>query len=93
MIDRKEFNYTKEEELKQIKIFSAEWCSGCQALKTQLKAKEIPYVEVDLDTTEGMKEGALNGVRSLPTIILGDEAKLAGNGPDVVKKIVEYYNA
>ena len=92
MTDRKEFNNTKEKELKQIKIFSAEWCSGCQALKTQLKAKEIPYVEVDLDTTEGMKEGSLNGVRSLPTIILGDEQKLVGNSPDVVKKIVEYCN-
>ena len=76
--------------MKEVKIFSAEWCAGCQTLKSQLKAKGILFTEVDMDTTEGMKEGSLNGVRSLPTIILGDEQKLVGNSPDVVKKIVEY---
>ena len=91
MTDRKEFNHTKEEELKQIKIFTADWCSGCKTLKSQLKAKGVQFTEVDMDTTDGMKEGSLNGVRSLPTILLGDEAKLVGNSPDVVKKIVEYY--
>lgn len=78
--------------MKEVKIFSAEWCSGCQALKSQLKAKGVQFTEVDMDTTEGMKEGSLNGVRSLPTIILGDEQKLVGNSPDVLKKIVEFYN-
>ena len=78
--------------MKEVKIFSAEWCSVCQALKSQLKAKGVQFTEVDMDTTEGMKEGSLNGVRSLPTIILGDEQKLVGNSPDVVKKIVGFYN-
>ena len=78
--------------MKEIKIFTADWCSGCQALKSQLKAKGVQFTEVDMDTTEGMKEGSLNGVRSLPTIILGDEQKLVGNSPDVLKKIVGFYN-
>lgn len=77
--------------MKEVKIFSAEWCSGCEALKSQLKAKGVQFTEVDMDTTEGMKEGSLNGVRSLPTIILGDEQKLVGNSPDVLKKIVGFY--
>jgi len=84
--------FTKEEELKEVKIFTADWCSGCKTLKSQLKAKGVQFTEVDMDTTEGMKEGALNGVRSLPTIILGDEQKLVGNSPDVLKKIVGFYN-
>lgn len=78
--------------MKEVKIFSAEWCSTCQALKDQLTAKGVQFTEVDMDTTEGMREGSLNGVRSLPTIILGDEQKLVGNSPDVLKKIVGFYN-
>lgn len=77
--------------MKEVKVFSAEWCSGCQVLKSQLKAKGVQFTEVDMDTTEGMKEGSLNGVRSLPTIILGDEQKLVGNSPDVLKKVVGFY--
>ena len=78
--------------MKEVKIFTADWCSGCKTLKSQLKAKGVQFTEVDMDTTEGMKEGSLNGVRSLPTIILGDEQKLVGNSPDVLKKIVGFYN-
>lgn len=77
--------------MEEVKIFSADWCSGCKTLKSQLKAKGVQFTEVDMDTPEGMKEGSLNGVRSLPTIILGDEQKLVGNSPDVLKKIVGFY--
>lgn len=75
-----------------IKVFGAEWCSGCKALKKQLQEKGVSFSYVDVDTPEGMQESRNHAVRSLPTIILGDEEKLVGNAPDVLRKILEYAN-
>ena len=75
--------------MKKVVVVSSSWCSQCSVLKDALNRNNVQYVVVDAD--EDMDYCREQGVRSLPTIILGDEQKLVGNSPDVLKKIVEYY--
>ena len=75
--------------MKKIVVVSSSWCSQCSVLKDALNRNNVQYVVVDAD--EDMDYCREQGVRSLPTIILGDGQKLVGNSPDVLKKIVEFY--
>lgn len=76
--------------MKKIVVVSSSWCSQCSVLKDALDRNNVQYVVVDAD--EDMDYCREQGVRSLPTILLGGEVKLVGNSPDVVKKTVEYYS-
>lgn len=75
--------------MKKIVVVSSSWCSQCSVLKDALDRNNVQYVVVDAD--EDMDYCREQGVRSLPTTILGDEQKLIGSSPDVLKKIVGFY--
>ena len=70
--------------MKEVVVFSAEWCPNCPGFKQALTAKGIEFREVDVDTDEGMVEAQKYQVRGLPTtIILRDgymERRITGTG-------------
>lgn len=59
---------------KELKVFSASWCSNCKTAKTMLDRKQIPYTVVDFDSQEEEfeKAGISHGI---PVFILYDNGK------------------
>ncbi|MBN1405812.1 MAG: thioredoxin family protein [Candidatus Omnitrophica bacterium] len=68
----------------KIKVFGKKECALCQATKNKLMHflekwnydAVIPMEFVDLDTIEGMAEGAYNDVLKVPTTIIEDEGSV-----------------
>lgn len=59
-----------------IKIFTKNECPKCPAAKeigTILQQKGLPVTYYDLETPDGLAEGAFYSVLSTPTIIIEDE--------------------
>lgn len=60
--------------MKVIKLFGANWCSGCVSMKKMMEDRCIPYEYYDIDTDEGSVEATKYNVRGLPTtVILRDD--------------------
>ena len=65
-----------------IRIFGKEDCNHCQAVKKKLGfllrkwklAEQVPVQFVDMDTVEGLAEGAFHDVAHIPTTILQEQA-------------------
>ncbi len=64
-----------------IRIFGKEDCNHCQAVKKKLGfllrkwklAEQVPVQFVDLDTVEGLAEGAFHDVARIPTTMLHEK--------------------
>lgn len=56
--------------MKQLKIYSANWCQPCQQLKKTLSANDlnIPVTTIDVDAWKD--EAKADQVRAVPTLIL-----------------------
>jgi glutaredoxin len=62
----------------KFEVFGKQGCAKCTSTKDKLHhllgkadaAASVPVAFIDLDTIEGMAEGALNDVAEVPTIIL-----------------------
>lgn len=53
-----------------IKVYTTTWCPDCHMAKRFLSANNIPYEEVNIETTPGAAEFVMsvnNGRRSVPT--------------------------
>lgn len=52
--------------MKEVKVYSAPWCAGCKTVKKYLDKNEIKYSEIDITSTEGIKEVKELGILSIP---------------------------
>ena len=72
-------NRTKDD--MEITVFGKAACARCRTAKNKItfllekhgKTGEIPMVYHDLETAEGMAEGAFNDVTVIPTIIVSED--------------------
>jgi glutaredoxin len=66
----------------KFEVFGKPGCAKCKSTKDKLThllvkagtAEAVPLAFVDLETIEGMAEGAFNDVRELPTVILRSDS-------------------
>ena len=65
--------------LKEIKMYSADWCGDCRRSKRLLDELNVAYtiidVEADLSAAEKVKE-INGGAQSIPVIVFGDGTHL-----------------
>jgi len=61
--------------MKPVKLYSADWCPYCQRAKSLLEDKNIPFEEINVDKTPGLREkiSAQTGFRTIPQIFIGDK--------------------
>lgn len=60
--------------MKQLVIYSALWCSPCNAMKSQMKDLELPVDMVSFVDVDKQKEQTKSfSVRSVPTLILFED--------------------
>ena len=59
----------------ELLLYSAFWCSDCRVAKRFLKGHNIPFKEVDLDTTPGAADEvvARTGKRAIPQFVIDGE--------------------
>jgi|GEM_PF-1455722 len=78
--------------MKQLIIYTAEWCAVCLALKKLLEHNKIPYKEIDLTDKENYKEYLYEktGYWGTPGIVLDGEV-LNGGFPQVAGLINQGY--
>ena len=63
----------------QIVMYAVEWCPDCRRAKFFMKRKNIPYLEIDVNSdknAEAFVKELNNGNRSVPTIIFPDGSKV-----------------
>lgn len=74
-----------------VTVFTTTWCGPCARLKSQLTARDIPFVEVDVEADEGaaaLLETINGGHRTVPTVRFADGTALTNPSADaVVEKI------
>lgn len=53
-------------------VYSAHWCRDCREAKRFLAQHEIPYIEIDIETTPGAAEKVIEhtGKRAIPQFVL-----------------------
>jgi thioredoxin 2 len=77
--------------MKEVIVFSAQWCGQCQPFKKALEQQGVSFENVDAD--EHQKKMIQLGVRSLPTTLVMEDgvevARITGNKPQEVKKALE----
>lgn len=61
--------------MKEVKIYTTQYCPHCRRAKELLKAKNIPFKEVDIthDSAARAKLEAQTGWMTVPMIFIGDE--------------------
>jgi len=77
--------------MKEVIVYSANWCSGCKSIQKVLTEKGIAYTKVDIDTEEGMLKAKELGIRNIPVTFVNGE-KFVGSTPqtiDVILKEIE----
>lgn len=65
-----------------LRLFSAKWCVYCRHAKAWLGSKGVPYVEVDIDTPQGMTEFAATGVAKSVPLLVGPGVRVQGFSED-----------
>jgi mycoredoxin len=53
-------------------VYSASWCPDCREAKRFLQSKNIPYTEVDIETTPGAAQEVVanTGKRAIPQFVI-----------------------
>lgn len=61
--------------MKDVIVYSADWCPFCSRAKSLLDSREIPYTEINVDHVPGFREKLveMTGRRSVPQIFIGGE--------------------
>ncbi len=58
----------------ELVVYSAFWCPDCRAAKRFLQQHNVPYKEIDIETTPGAAEVvAQTGKRSIPHFVIDGE--------------------
>ena len=76
----------------EIWVFGREQCPNCKQAKQSVSdflsrngiAGSVKQVYYDMDTVDGLAEGAFNDVRSIPTTIVHDEGRNVARWDGVV---------
>ncbi len=71
-----------------MKLFTAEWCHPCQAVKMKLATYDHAVEIIDVDKSPELARAA--GVRSVPALYFGDGSVLVGAVP-IMKEIEKVY--
>ena len=58
-----------------IKVYSAFWCPDCRIAKRFLAKHNLPFTEIDIETTPGAAEEVIQrtGKRAIPQFVIGGE--------------------
>ncbi len=73
--------------MKQLFIFTAQWCSKCQSLKKIIQDNEIPVDQLRMFDTEASPKLAREfGIEELPTLILIENGSELGRQSGAVTK-------
>lgn len=59
----------------RITVFTTNWCGFCRRLKYQLTSREIPFVEVDIESDPSAADVVMavnDGDRTVPTVVFPD---------------------
>ena len=61
--------------MKPIVVYTTDYCAFCTAAKALLKAKSIPFQEVDVTKDQALRQEIVRrtGRRTVPQIFIGDE--------------------
>jgi glutaredoxin 3 len=61
--------------MKPIVVYTTNYCAYCVAAKSLLKAKEIPFQEIDVTHDQALRQEIVqrSGRRTVPQIFIGDE--------------------
>ena len=86
--------------MKSVKLFWREGCPRCPAAKelgNDLKKEGLPVFDYNMDTVDGLTEGAFHSVMALPTMLLVDEendCELAGWRGDIpsLEEVKQHYH-
>lgn len=56
----------------QVTLYSAFWCPDCRAAKRFLASHNIPFQEIDIETTPGAAEEVVRrtGKRAIPQLVI-----------------------
>ena len=81
----------------EIWVFGREQCSNCKQAKRSVSdflskngiAGSVKQVYYDMDTVDGLAEGAFNDVRSVPTTIVNDEGRNVARWDGIVPPLEE----
>jgi len=61
--------------VKDVTLYSANWCPFCLRAKGLLESREIPFKEINVDEIPGFREKLveMTGRMTIPQIFIGDE--------------------
>lgn len=59
----------------ELKLYSAFWCPDCREAKRFLQRHNVPYSEIDIETTPGAAEEVIarTGKRAIPQFVIDGE--------------------
>lgn len=60
--------------MKNVTIYSTDWCPYCQKAKKLLESKGVKYDEINVDQKPNLREEivAKTGMKTIPQIFIGD---------------------
>ena len=61
--------------MKEVTVYSADWCPYCQKAKRLLENKGVTYKEINVDQHPNLREeiSAKTGFKTIPQIFVGDK--------------------
>lgn len=71
-----------------MKLFTADWCVNCQPIKQLIKDNHYTVDVIDVDRSPDLVRAS--GVRSVPSLLLGDGSLVVGS-EKILKVIKEKY--
>lgn len=74
--------------MKEVVVFSASWCTGCNAVKQKLSSLGVDYKVVDIETDEGITLCKDVMVRSIPVTFI-DGKRFDGSSMKTLNDIVQ----
>jgi glutaredoxin len=75
--------------MSNVKLFTASWCTPCKVVKQELEKFTHTVDIIDVDSSPALVRAS--GVRSVPSLLLGNGDVLTGV-EDIVKALKEAYS-
>jgi glutaredoxin 3 len=62
--------------MKPVVVYTTDYCGYCVAAKSLLKAKNIPFQEIDVTKDQALRQEVMrrSGRRTVPQIFIGEES-------------------
>jgi len=71
-----------------LKVLSSKKCVPCYFLKEDLKKHGIDFIEVDIESPEGLELAKKFGLRGVPAVIEGDKLLIFGYNQKKVEEMI-----